>query len=396
MNFKKKIMKKVILSFAIILFSASLSGQSGDGYSTRAGSNTTFVDNGFWDNWFIGLGAGGNIYFGNEDDKASFEDRLTVTPIFQVGKWLTPTSGVRLKLAGGTNLYTFSDQAELKTQNKYVSAGLDYMINVTDYLLHYNANRVYNFIPYFGVGWAYGWDYSNLPVNDVVNYHDAHSASIDAGIINRFRFSKRVALDLEFSGKLLKDEFDQQTRGEYDYDILGTASANLIFSIGKTVTFAEAQPRSQSEIDALNKMINQQRTEIAHLSELSKQKEPEVIVKEVVKEVLVNEEPVNNVVLFAINKVKVEPHQEVNIYNVAKYLKENKGKKVKVIGYADSQTGTTAVNENLSRQRAQNVADIITNKYGIDSKRVIVEWKGDMKSPFDVTEWNRAVILYIE
>ena len=140
-----------------------------------------------------------------------------------------------------------------------------------------------------------------------------------------------------------------------------------------------------------------QRADMARLAQRPvEQTEPTVVVKEVIREVQVSEEPVNNVVLFGINKVKVESHQEVNVYNVAKYLKENPDKKVRVIGYTDKETGTAVINEKLSRQRAQNVADIMTGKYGINQDRVIVEWEGQTNPPFDVMEWNRAVILYIE
>jgi outer membrane protein OmpA-like peptidoglycan-associated protein len=293
-------------------------------------------------------------------------------------------------------MHTFNNDASLMTRNRYVSAELNYMWNMTDYLMSYNANRVYSFIPYIGVGWAYGWRYKNLP-EYTSNSNHINSATFDAGIINRFRFSERIALDIELSGKLLKDDFDQRTGGKRGYDVLGTSSASLVINIGKKAVFTEAVLRDQNEINNMNNTINMQRADIAKLSQRPVEKaEPKVVIKEVIKEVRINEEPVNNVVLFAINQVKVAPNQEVNVYNVAKYLKENPDKKVRVIGYTDKETGTAVINEKLSRQRAQNVADIMTGKYGIDQNRVTVEWEGQTKPPFDVKEWNRAVILYIE
>lgn len=389
-------MKKIILLFIITLSTVTLSAQQKEGQSAQAGSNTTFVDNGFWDNWFIGAGAGANIYFGDKDVDATFWRRMTVTPNFQFGKWFNPYSGARIKLSGGTNIHTFNNDASLMTRNRYVSAELNYMLNVTDYLMPYNADRIYAFIPYIGVGWAYGWDYKKLP-EYASNSNHVNSVTFDAGIINRFRFSPRVALDIELSGKLLKDDFDQRTGSKRGYDLLGTASASLIFTVGKKAVFTEAILRDQSEIDQLNNTINMQRADMARLAQRPvEQTEPTVVVKEVIREVQVSEEPVNNVVLFGINKVKVESHQEVNVYNVAKYLKENPDKKVRVIGYTDKETGTAVINEKLSRQRAQNVADIMTGKYGINQDRVIVEWEGQTNPPFDVMEWNRAVILYLE
>lgn len=388
-------MKKIGILLLAVFMTATLSAQEIEGHSTEAGRNTTFVDNGFWDNWFIGFGAGGNVYFGDKDKDASFFKRVTVSPNMQLGKWFNPYMGARIKVAGITNLHTFNNDANTMTRNKHITTEVNFLFNVTDYLMNYSSSRVYNFIPYAGMGWAYGWDYDNVPAGIGRSNH-VNSATFDVGIINRFRFSSRVALDIEMSGKLLRDEFDLRTGGKRGYDVLGNVSASLVFNIGGNSTFSEAILRDQGEIDELNNRINMQRAQIAELSQRpTVVPQPEVVVKEVVREVQVSEEPVNNVVLFALNQTKVQPHQEVNVYNVAKYLRENPDKKVRVIGYTDKETGTRAINERLSRERAQNVSALLTGKYKIDSSRVMTEWEGMMNPPFDVKEWNRAVILYL-
>lgn len=380
----------------LVFIAGAIYAQEKEGYSTTPGRSATFVQNGFWDNWFIGAGAGANIYFGDKDADAKFFKRLTVTPNLQFGKWINPYAGARLKLSGGTNIHTFNQDASLMGRQRYFSAEVNFMWNVTDYLLNYNAERVYSFIPYVGMGWNYTWDYKNMPDNFDVPHH-VNSATVDAGIINRFRFSERIALDIEMSGKLLKDATDLRTGGKRGYDVLGTVSASLIFNVGSKATFSEAVLRDQREIDELNNRINAQRMQIERLEQrpaVVERTEPTVVVKEVIKEV--NQEPVNNVVLFSISKTKVESHQEVNVYNVAKYLRENHDSKVRIVGYTDKATGTAAINERLSRERAQNVADLIIGKYGIDKSRVNIQWEGQTNPPFDVVEWNRAVILYIE
>lgn len=388
-------MKKITFLMAMLLVTAVVSAQERDGLSKEAGRVSTFEKNSFWDNWFIGAGAGANIYFGEKDVRADLMDRITVTPNFQVGTWFSPYYGIRLKGTGGTNLHTFNNDATLMSRNKYVSAELNFMWDVTNYLMNYNSKRVYSFIPYVGAGWAYGWDYENQPAYSSNKDH-IHSATVDAGIINRFRFNERLALDIEFSGKLLRSNFEQR-EFKKQYDVLGTASASLIYTFGSKALFKEAVLRDQGEIDQLNNTINRQRQEIASLSKRpTTVAEPEVIVKEVIKEVVKSEEPVNNVVLFGINKTKVESHQEVNVYNVAKYLKENPKSKVRIVGYTDKETGTPTINERLSRERSTNVADLITGKYGIDQSRVTIQWEGQSNPPFSVSEWNRAVILFME
>lgn len=387
-------MKKITFLFMMLFVAGMISAQENEGFSTEAGRNTTFVKNGFWDNWFIGAGAGANIYFGDTDAEADLIDRVTVIPSIQVGTWLKPYAGIRLKVSGGPNLHTFSDDAATMTRTRYIAGQVDFMWNMTDYLLSYNAKRVYKFIPYVGMGFAYGWDYENTPAN-FKGYDDIPSATLNAGIINRFRLGDKLDLDIEFAGTLLRGDFDQRvTRNAKPYDGMASVSASLVYNIGKN-TFSQAVLRDQSEIDRLNSTINSQRAEIDALK--ARPSTPEVV--EVVKEVTVippGLEPVNNVVLFAIGKSKVEPHQEVNVYNVAKYLKDNKDVKVRIVGYTDNATGTPAINEKLSKERAQNVANLILNKYGIESNRVHIQWEGQTNPPFSVDEWNRAVILYIE
>lgn len=390
-------MKKIVLVFSLILGTLAVNAQEQrDGYSTDLGRNSTFIKNGFWDNWFIGAGAGANIYFGDKDANADFGNRITVTPTFQVGKWFTPYLGARIKGTGGLKMHTFNQDATIMSRNRYVSAEANFLWNMSDYLLKYNSSRVYSFIPYVGFGWAYAWDYDKMPANIHPSNH-VNSLTVDAGIINRFRFSDRFAVEIEFSAKALRDEFDQRTGGKRGYDLLGSASAGLVFNISQKPTFTEAVLRDQYEIDNLNNKINEQRSEIQRLNNLPIP-EPTVVVKEVVKKEVVQKgnEPVNNVVLFRINQSKIDPYQEVNIYNVAKYLKDNPDMKVRIVGYTDTATGTAAINEKLSRQRAQNVADVITGKYMISKDRVIVDWKGQTAPPFDVVEWNRAVIMYLE
>jgi len=388
-------MRKIVFLFAFVLMASSLFAQEKEGYSTKEGRNSTFVKNGFWDNWFIGAGVGANIYFGDGDNDAPFFKRFTVAPNIQFGKWINPYFGARMKVSGLSSLHTFCNCPSQMSSMKYFSAEANFMWNMSDYLLNYNSKRVYSFIPYVGFGWAYAWDYKSLPPGQKAD--NMNSMTLDAGIINRFQFSERVALDIEFSGKMLEEKFDANRPGGRGYDILGTAAATLIFKIGSKATFAEAVLRDQNEINMLNNKINAQRAEIEELSQRPNVKpEPEIVIKEVIKQVDNCQEPVNNVVLFSISTTKVEPHQEVNVYNVAKFLKQNPDRKVRIVGYTDKATGTPAVNERLSRERAQNVANIIINKYNIDRNRVIIDWEGQSNPPFNVAEWDRAVILYLE
>ena len=84
----------------------------------------------------------------------------------------------------------------------------------------------------------------------------------------------------------------------------------------------------------------------------------------------------------------------VNVYNVAQWLKENPECNVTITGYADKGTGTAAYNMKLSKKRAESVAKLLTEKYGISSSRIQVVGEGSNIQPFPQdNNWNRIVIF---
>ncbi|MDU1889074.1 MAG: OmpA family protein [Dysgonomonas sp.] len=381
-------MKKVSLLLVLVFAAISISAQD-SGFSTKAGRNATFARNGFWDNWFIGVGAGANIYFGDNNSDADFLNRMTVAPTIQVGKWYNPYLGGRVKFQGGS-LHNFTQDAKAMLHNKYVAGEVDFMWNVSNYLGKYNENRFYSFIPYIGIGGAYGWDYKMLgqKAGSKERYF-----TINGGIINKFRLSSRVALDIDLSGMLLKESFNKM--GGKTYDGLAAASASLVFKVGKKTDFSEALLMDQGLIDDLNNQINRLRQENDQLrkpKECPKCPEPQTIVKEVVK----GGSFVSNVVFFRLGSANIDKNQEISIFNTAKYLQDNPNAKVKVVGYADKKTGTASINDKLSEKRAKNVANALINKYNISSNRVSVEWKGDREQPYAENAWNRVAIFVAE
>ncbi len=216
--------------------------------------------------------------------------------------------------------------------------------------------------------------------------------TINGGLINKFRLSNRVALDIDLSAMLLKEGFNHS--GSNSYDGLVAASASLVVKVGKKTDFSEALLMDQGLIDDLNNQINRLRQE-ANKPAPECPKCPEV--KTVEKVVEVNKGSfVSNVVFFRLGSANIDKNQEVSIFNTAKYLQDNNNAKVKIVGYADKKTGTPSINEKLSEKRAKNVANALIKKYNIDSNRVTVEWKGDTEQPYAENAWNRVAIFVVE
>lgn len=388
----KKVSLLLVLAFAAITVSAQTSGTS-----TEAGRKATFARNGFWDNWFIGAGAGANMYFEGQDGDASFFNRPTLTGNLQVGKWFNPYLGARAKGTYG-KVHTFSNNATVMNRQKAATAEVDVLFNATNYFCKYNENRLYNFIVYGGVGGAYGGGYSLVSPGYTTHsqYENQKSLTFNGGIINNFRLSNRLSLAIELSAVVLKNDFDRRVIGDYSYDVMGNASANLVYKVGK-VGFSEAVLMDQGLIDDLNDQINKLRQENSKLaSQLPCKACPPAPKCPEVAPQAAKASFISNVVFFRLNSATIDANQKVSIYNTAKYLQDNPSAKVKVVGYADKKTGTPSINQKLSEKRAKNVANELINKYNINSNRVTVEWKGDTEQPYAENAWNRVAIFFAE
>lgn len=80
-------------------------------------------------------------------------------------------------------------------------------------------------------------------------------------------------------------------------------------------------------------------------------------------------------VLFDTNKSVVKPAYNAEIEAVAKLMKEYPTAKVEVQGHTDSR-GSAALNDKLSQDRANAVAAVLTNTYGIAADRVFAKGYG--------------------
>ena len=104
---------------------------------------------------------------------------------------------------------------------------------------------------------------------------------------------------------------------------------------------------------------------------------------------------VGNVIYFRINSATIDRNQVINVYNIAEYAKNNT-ETITLVGYADRETGTPDYNMGLSKRRAEAVADMLVNKFGISRDRLKLDWKGDTVQPYGENVWNRIVLMSAE
>jgi outer membrane protein OmpA-like peptidoglycan-associated protein len=145
--------------------------------------------------------------------------------------------------------------------------------------------------------------------------------------------------------------------------------------------------KDNTEINRLNDEINRLRNQVDDL----KNRKPE---KEIVT--VDNSRVVTfpYLVNFTVNTSDVVNREKVNLETVAQMIKATPEKKYSVIGYADKQTGTVEGNAKLASSRAQNVYDILINKYGVPASQLVKESKGGVDYMYmNDEQLSRSVII---
>lgn len=376
---------KVLLLALLSGFVFSVSAQEFKpqvGFSTEKGYKTNFKKNKAGDNWFISVAGGASILLGDQNNKADFGNRLNFAPQFSFGKWFNPYLAFRAQLNGGVlhGFYQNDADATLMQHNKYAAAHVDLLWDVTNFWGVYNEKRIFRLIPWVGFGYA-----QRFKTTESAEFARTESPTLNAGILTAFRLSKRVDLNVEVQASLLNEQFNRISMYHLT-DGIAQVSAGLTFKLGKT-DFEVLEPMDYALLNDLNNQINSLR---AANDELSKRPESCPECEEVVTTVVNNY--VDNVVYFRLNSSKIDKNQQINIYNTAEFMKGS-NTPIKVIGYADKNTGNSKYNMGLSEKRAKAVAKELIEKYGINSNQITIEWRGSDEQPYSENNWNRVVIM---
>jgi len=405
--------KKILSLAAVALIAMGANAQSYSEYSESSNvqtETTTSSDkykvetNHFWNNWFITVGGGGQVLFGDLDKYLELGDRITPALDISVGKWFTPGLGLQvsysgLKLKGITldndahfrtnntvNVSDLRDQDAYKKEygnknpfeqdTKFFNLHIDGMLNLSNLLCGYSETRVWNVIPYVGVGLIRTFDQGTR----------GNTVSFNGGLINKFRLGSRVDLNLTIRGAIMDDKFDNEVSGPNEnnsFDGLLGATLGLTFKLGKQgwnrSTSTTTIINNDAEVNRLNSELNNLRAENNRLKNAPKGE------KVVTFPYLVN---------FVRNKVDVVNRELVNLKSVAEMIKATPNKKYSVIGYADKQTGTADRNVWLAENRAKNVYDILVNEFNVNPNQLVLDSKGGVDYMFyNDNQLSRSVII---
>lgn len=391
-------MKKLFLMLAVA--SLSLNAMAQEDPTEKYSVST----NSFWSNWFIQTNLNWSSYtvgthglfsapfrkfpMGTDRDAACQHGFTAPSLSIAVGKWFTPGLGLRTKANFGWMGKAFDSDAPI-----LVSVNEQVLFNLHNLLGGYDESRVWNFIPFVGAGLAHTFKTPN-------GVSKAGTYTFSAGLLNTFKISRKVALNLEVAyanyGKELVGASEGGIMPKHRLNQL-SVEVGATFNLGKgtwskTPDVDAIKALSQGQIDALNAQLTDAQTENARLKDmLANQKKQDaqataVATKTVTKVVAA---PVS--VFFNLGKAKVASKKDLqNVSELAKVAKDNNSKIV-VTGYADSKTGSANYNQKLSEKRAQTVADELV-KMGVDRNNIEVVAAGGVTTLSPISYNRRATV----
>jgi outer membrane protein OmpA-like peptidoglycan-associated protein len=351
--------------------------------------------NSFWSNWFIQVGADWNAFYSGQEhgqglERSPFKGfRSHVGAAVALGKWFTPGLGLRTKLQGIWGKQVYNPRTKVvDNDNDFWLLNEQALFNLSNMLCGYNPTRVWNFIPFAGAGFGRSM---------TQNYY---GMDLSAGILNTFRLSKHVLLNLEVGYVRTEGDVDGYdlsslgNRGWDSHDNVLYGELGLTFNLGKAtwnkVPDVDAlKALHQSQLDALNAQLNDANAENARLKKLLAEQKPvqQVAEPKTVKEFVGT--PVS--VFFNLDKYNIASQKDlVNVQGIAKYAKDNDANLL-VTGYADSATGKAPHNQWLSEKRAETVANELV-KMGVSRDKIETAAKGGVNDLSPISFNRRATV----
>ena len=330
--------------------------------------------NGFWDNWFLSLNAGAQFTYLYPEGSLKFKDRISFSGLAYVGKWFDPSMGMRLAYNG----YDFKGN---NGKLNYMNLHADALMNVTNMIMGYDADRLYNIIPYVGMGAVRVFD------------HNSYAFGFNAGILNTFRLNDSWKINIEMGALLADKAMDGMTGPKRAFDDVFSVTAGITYNIGgdtwnNSPDISSLLMMNAAEMAALSDALAQEQNNNRNLRNQLAQKP-----REVVRETIVSDNCAfaPQSIFFALNSAKIASHKDmVNLKAVAEMAKAD-NVKLRIVGYADNATGDAKYNQKLSLERAQTIADELV-KLGVDKANLTIEGKGGVAT-LDPASYNRRVII---
>lgn len=386
-----------------------------DGFGVEMpGAKHSVMTRSFWSNWYVAAGVTDNAFYSSQEastlsgnpfskERNAFGFELTL------GKWFTPGIGLRTQLDGVWGKSPTSDGTVGKF--RYMNIHEDVLFNLSNLFYGYNPDRVWNFIPHTGLGFARSFS------------ANCNTLSYNLGIQNTFRLSDHLSAYLDVSAMLAPARFDGQPAANpktfrmRHWDKALTLSVGVTYSLGKKTGWDKSPDleallaMDREQISALEMSLEEQQQENMRLAALLEEngiaaydnfQETDTLLADTLGNsawadsirVWTAEELPPRSVFFNLGSVEIASRKElVNLKDIAEFAKAG-GLRIVLTGYADTRSGSPDVNLDISRKRAETVAAELV-KMGVPADRIRVVAGGgvDTLTPYS---YNRRVIITFE
>ena len=358
--------KFIALSLLFAGACATVNAQEAENYYTKK----------WTDNIFVGAGVGA---------MSTLNDGLNPTFNFNisVGKYITPTWGVRGQFSGLWQKIGEQETGYKGDTKSFAELNFDAMLNVTNLIGGYNPDRTVDFYLFAGptLNFAKAID-TNMTINQDGTKNTTYNAhglktrvGATAGLGLGYNVNEKWAINLEGRFGITPSIFGDAS----DYR---KAEGTARLTIGATYTFGGKKFVKGGEAKIVEKIVEK---------EVIKEVPVEVI-KEVIKEI-----PASGAaaIFFKIGKAVISAEGMVNVKLMAKVIKDSPNAKYKVAGFADKGTGSAKTNQTLSEKRAQAVYDALVAE-GVNPNQLEKVAMGGTDPMFEKGYLNRVVILEVK
>ena len=385
-------MKKFFLVMAAAMLTASVSAQK-----------TTITSNKASDNWYLGINAGVDTYLKEKLGSDGFFKSIAPTVGVRVGKNLTTVFGLALE---GDVVFKSNNKWYPGSKTFIEGLSLDLMgtFNMSNLFAGYKGEpRPFEVIALYGFGWEH--DFNHLPKSNAINSRVAVDFAFNLGADKAWQLYIEPSLTYNLHNWLggvdVSNEFRYDARNAY-FGLKAGVNYKFGNSNGSH-NFKIEELRDQAEIDGLNAKINELRADNnAKDGQLSAKDQQIADLKkkladcEARPQTAAVVEKTENVlqphVIFRQGKSTIDPAQYASIEMVAKYMKNHKDAKVKVLGYA-SPEGNAELNQKLSEKRAEVVKNALIKKYKIAADRITCEGLGATDKLSSENDFNRVAMF---
>ena len=371
-------MKIKFLALSVIMASASVfaNAQETENYYTKKAT----------DNIFFGFGIGGMTVINGGVNSPTLNLNI------QLGKYITPTWGIRAEISGlwqsldeqDNNWFVTNEERYSNHCKMFGELNFDAMLNITNWIGGYNPDRAFDLYLFAGptlnlaskgtefTGELAGDGSALLKDADGVKVH----IGATAGLGLAYNLSNKWAINLEGRFGVTPSIFG-------DASDCRKAEATGRLTLGATYTFGGKKFAKVGDCDRVVEKVDEK--------EIIKEV-PVEVVKEVIKEV---PGAASAAIFFKIGKSVISPEGMVNVKLMAKVIKDNPNAKYKVAGFADKATGTVQGNQTLSEKRAQAVYDALVAE-GVNPSQLEKVAMGGTDPMFEKGYLNRVVILEVQ